>query len=671
MIMIFVFFLIPGIDQPRNYENNASANNYEDLFPALPSGGIAPSLQQPTNNVASKMRVGTSKVTQVFYVPYGERKFDNEKFGEGESVRTCQSIMKETGAHIEISSGKDQSLTFLVTGKPSEVLEARRLILVRFQTQASKTVSIPKEHHKVILGKKGERLRELERQTATKINVPNQSEEKDTITISGTKEGIEKAEHELRTLSDEQSKKGFERISVPKMFHPFVCGPFNETLNQMMTQTGTRINVPPPSVQKDEITITGEKNGVDEVVRRIASVHREMEKKCTSINIDVPRAQHKYIVGSRGATLQEILRETGVSVEVPNANENVDNVTLRGPQERLGNALTLVLQKANSVRTLEVPTWIHKYVIGKKGDNIRSFNSEYPNVHIEFTDNKIKIEGATDQLDTAVEHLDRICKDYLNRYIHAELDVDPRHYKHIIGKGGANIKNIKGDHDVTINIDEKDGQNRIRLEGTPEGVKAARTELQEIISKLENEKERDVIIDHRHFRNIIGAKGERIREIRDRFNQVLITFPGQAEKTDIVKIRGPKEDVDNCYKYMSKMVKEMQEASFELKVPIFKQFHKFIIGKGGVNIKKIREETQTKIDLPEEGDNNEVIIITGKKENVLDARDRIQKVQEDMANIVTEEVMIPAKFHNSLIGSGGRLINSIMEECGKLTVNTI
>jgi hypothetical protein len=43
--------------------------------------------------------------------------------------------MKETEAHIEISSSKDMSLTFLVTGKQNAVLEARRKILTHFQTQ--------------------------------------------------------------------------------------------------------------------------------------------------------------------------------------------------------------------------------------------------------------------------------------------------------------------------------------------------------------------------------------------------------------------------------------------------------------------------------------------------------------------------------------------------------
>lgn len=82
-------------------------------------------------------------LAQVFHVPYEERKQDNANtFGEGESLRTCQSITKETGAHIEISTSKDGSLTFLITGKHSAVLEARRKILTHFQQQVSISLEI-------------------------------------------------------------------------------------------------------------------------------------------------------------------------------------------------------------------------------------------------------------------------------------------------------------------------------------------------------------------------------------------------------------------------------------------------------------------------------------------------------------------------------------------------
>ena len=170
-------------------------------------------------------------------------------------------------------------------------------------------------------------------------------------------------------------------------------------------------------------------------------------------------------------------------------------------------------------------------------------------------------------------------------------------------------------------------------------------------------------------RSIIGYRGETIRELKEKYAQVTFIIPSPSENTDIIKLRGPKEDVDKSHKDLMKLVKEIQENSHVIDVPIFKQFHKYIIGKGGSNIKKIRDETQTKIDLPAEGDtSNDVIVITGKKANVLDAKERILNIQNELANIVTKEISISQKYHNSLIGAGGKLITAIAEECGGVSI---
>lgn len=139
------------------------------------------------------------------------------------------------------------------------------------------------------------------------------------------------------------------------------------------------------------------------------------------------------------------------------------------------------------------------------------------------------------------------------------------------------VNKLKDEYNVQINIDES---GLVRLEGNKEDVAATEAELHQRIFKLENEKEKDVIIEQRHYRNIIGTKGDKIKEIRDKFNQVQIFFPGPGDRNDIVKVRGPKEDVDKCARYLDKLVKELNESSYQIEVPIYKQFHKFIIGKG-------------------------------------------------------------------------------------------
>lgn len=134
----------------------------------------------------------------------------------------------------------------------------------------------------------------------------------------------------------------------------------------------------------------------------------------------------------------------------------------------------------------------------------------------------------------------------------------------------------------------------------------------------ENEKTKDVLIDQRFHRTIIGTKGEKIREIRDKYPEVQISFPDAGKKSDIVNLRGPREDVDNVYTLLKKLNSELVRlkcwacdkkeyfklhsfknldfffhnvqiaANFRVEVPIFKQFHKNVIGRGGATIKKVQ-----------------------------------------------------------------------------------
>lgn len=84
----------------------------------------------------------------------------------------------------------------------------------------------------------------------------------------------------------------------------------------------------------------------------------------------------------------------------------------------------------------------------------------------------------------------------------------------------------------------------------------------------ENEKSRDIIIENRFHRTLIGTKGETVRELREKFPGVIIHFPEPGRKTDIVTLRGPKDEVDKCYKHLQGVVKEL--------VKIFEKFDRLI-----------------------------------------------------------------------------------------------
>lgn len=119
------------------------------------------------------------------------------------------------------------------------------------------------------------------------------------------------------------------------------------------------------------------------------------------------------------------------------------------------------------------------------------------NVHVEFTDaeDKIKIEGPPEEVEKVQTELQNMVTDLIDKLTFTELNVDPKFYKHIIGKNGTNgklkpkfklfrhsnrffdcisVNRLNEETGVVINISENDGKNLIRIEGNHVGVEKAK-----------------------------------------------------------------------------------------------------------------------------------------------------------------------------------------------------
>ena len=68
---------------------------------------------------------------------------------------------------------------------------------------------------------------------------------------------------------------------------------------------------------------------------------------------------------------------------------------------------------------------------------------------------------------------------------------------------------------------------------------------------------------------------------------VHIHFPPEGEKSDKITIRGTKEDVEKAEQQLVKLAGERQENSFTAEVNAKAEHHRYIIGRGGANIRKV------------------------------------------------------------------------------------
>jgi len=485
-----------GADQVLtvNNEINDDAFNYDTVFPSLPSTGGNLTVSDAWNNTDNKLSIRRHlTTTQVFHVPVEERKYKDmaNSFGGNETNKKCEDIANRLGVKVEICCSKDQSLHIVISGPEERVIEAKRTIINELQTERDTKIRVPKEQHKFLIGKAGAVLKELQEKSCTKIQVPKSDSNSELISITGPKDGIDQAIHEIQLIIDEQSKTSLERLNIPKLYHPWIRGFNNEIANDITTRTGAKINIPPPQVEKNEIVVSGERDKVDAACNEIKRIYNEKSKlKITKLALQITKSQHKLIIGKNGSTVQDIFKDFDVYVQVPKSDSPSETIFLYGEESKVGSALTQVCAKANSIVNvkIDVPSWLHRHMIGEKGANISKITADYPNTHVKFeVDNKITLDGPPDEVEKVKERLENITIGLKQIMTCEEITVEAKIYTQLANKKNETISRLNKEYGVIIRFaqPETNGSagNLVRIEGAPDVVQKAKAEFLELLKK--------------------------------------------------------------------------------------------------------------------------------------------------------------------------------------------
>lgn len=63
--------------------------------------------------------------------------------------------------------------------------------------------------------------------------------------------------------------------------------------------------------------------------------------------LEIPREQHRFILGKKGAGWKEIFDKTNVIVRIPNQEENSTTIQVIGETAKIGDAITMIYKKVN------------------------------------------------------------------------------------------------------------------------------------------------------------------------------------------------------------------------------------------------------------------------------------------------------------------------------------
>eukprot|EP00049_Salpingoeca_infusionum_P017303 m.352478 g.352478 ORF g.352478 m.352478 type:complete len:1183 (+) comp16533_c0_seq1:169-3717(+) len=642
--------------------------SYQDAFPALAPAKTTTS--SAWTAARSRPALRPSTVVEHVVIPVAEQSGDFG--GASKTTQQIQSIRDRYRVVID-SSASDGNLTLMVSGSRDAVTKAKKDLLELLQTQVTMDVLVPREHHGSIIGKKGATLQGICNKFSVRIFMPKEAEESDKIVVKGTTANCKLAAKEILAISTEKAKRDRQVLAIPKAYHPLVAGFENSTIKQIEASTGARIHVPPPGNPKNEIVVSGDRDPVAVAVSQLTAIYNEKVQTCGELTAKIPKTQHRFVIGPGGSNLKEIFKTTGVVVEVPPPDEDSDCLILRGNKDKLVVALTGVYELANkvAVEVIPIPRWLHKHLIGKGGENMKKLKQEKPEVRIQFQESRdeVQIEGPPADVKIVQASLQALATQLQATMTFDTVPCDPRFHPHVIGQRGKTINEIKaktGAHVIIPRDEDKLAvkSKDIRIEGTPEGVAAAKEILTALIARVANQTSVDIVVPQRLHSQVIGPGGSGLNALKEGCPTISVDFPSRSKNSDIIGVRGDKAEVATFERKLKARAKQIALENYTEDVHIFQQFHKAVIGKGGATIKALREETQTRINLPPADTDSDYITVIGLEKNVRAAAAKLLELQREMADIQEETLDIDRKYHKIIAGKQNGTVEGLMQDLG-------
>ncbi|KAJ2872646.1 hypothetical protein FB639_004319, partial [Coemansia asiatica] len=287
---------------------------------------------------------------------------------------TVRKIMAATKTRIEVSNNAVlNTSTYLISGKPDAVARAKRDVCAKLSPRVTKIIQVPAVARSQIFGMRGRTLQTIQSQTGTAVSLGKPSDNNATVddvfeqidvTISGSHSGVGAAIAQIEALVDKRTTKRVIKLAeLPREANAMLLGKGGETLRALQgANPGVQIRIPGPIDADQVVRVLGERDAVQAAAAEIAETARLLMQGSQTVSVSIPKRQHRFIIGDGGQTIRDIVEATGCSVVVPAPRNPSDQVTVRGPESSLVQALGLVMTKANSmvVETVD-PTAIHEY----------------------------------------------------------------------------------------------------------------------------------------------------------------------------------------------------------------------------------------------------------------------------------------------------------------------
>lgn len=630
-----------------------------------------------------------------------------------EFIKALQSIKSATSTNIECTTSlHTKKRTFLITGKPQEVKHAKRLVIKKMTKPVSVSFSIPAKLRSRVIGPQGRVLRPIVQENEVKVDIGNVDEsespsgdegddeddifaKKITVLIQGDAEGCKSAKAQILAIVKEETKHMQIRIVVDDIVKPFVAKAIEPVLAKF---PNVNVSVPPFDSAFKAIIVDGDREETLEARDQIKAAIAQISAKIVTVSVPIPQIKHKFL------PIEQVLEENNVLIKLPQQGETTvsfigERKDIAAAQEKARSTTSqykvevLDMSKAHKGNLAHVKTVAA--LLSKNGtfDKIASDHSVVINapstaeledesqttIPIEIVAKNDDVENTKNAKKAIVSTVNKITPQQTKTITDIDAFFISRVPSVLDQVEGAQFV-ILNDKIVLFDVSEADeGEDFEDFQETPSYLDAADkalSPLRELSSTLAT-----VVlkVPSAEQADISGPHGSTLKAIMSLVghNSVVVTLhsDGKNKSADEVCIHGLKHEVALIQKDIQTVLAEAKEykatGGFKtvVEVPTFTISR--VIGKGGANLKNIKDEFGVKIDIPDngrDGDNvtdkslKSEVVISGIKRNVEGAKHAIAQIAKKLADDTLVRVRIEAEYHRRIVGPNFSSINRLQDK---------
>ncbi|CAM0143028.1 hypothetical protein VKS41_006214 [Umbelopsis sp. WA50703] len=525
---------------------------------------------------------------------------------------------------------KNEKVKVTIKGIKTNVEAAKERIMSLVESLADRTVTsltIPKQYHKSLIGTSGRYVKKLEDKYSVRIQFPrgdgsadasdDGSEEANVeksgaeeITLSGGKKGVAAAKAELLELYEyEVENNKTETFTFDAKHLPHLVGRNGAKVKEIKDETQARIDFSKPVDGVVTTTLQGTKQSIAKAKEIILEAVSELDSQVTEI-LKINPDHHKRLIGAGGRNIRNVVVEAGGSAEraanmvrFPRPEDKVqDEIVLKGDKQivaKIRAKLEQLVADEEALVTIivQIPKDEHANLIGRGGSNLKALQKKY-NVRIDFPKSgsaaeveKVTINGLPDDCEK--------CKtDMLSKVRSTiEMQVPRKSHAALVGSNGATYRKLRNEFNVVVDHkgepEPKAGKKSTGLNGS-----AARIDTSDATEEYALE---------------------------------IIENQGSSEEGNITWVlKGDQKNIERAQKYINGLLKDSKNQTHIGYLTVPQTMHRYIVGRQGSTISRIRNESDTNILVPNK--DGDVVVITGSHAGIEMARDLIMDIVDKSRN---------------------------------------